>query len=92
MRQLEGWHQAGKEVLRRKSTERISLFFREQIEYLPALLLFRNKTRVPRGDISQVSKGAVTILIELGIIAGQKGGQMFELTPAAREVLEEMPQ
>jgi hypothetical protein len=92
MKQSEGWHQAGKEALRRESTERISLFFREQTEYLPALLLFRNKTRVPRGDIAQVSRGAVTVLIGLGIIADQKGGKMFELTPAAKEVLEKMPQ
>ena len=62
-------------------------FFKEQREYLPALLLFQNRALVPKAEIEQVSRGAVTVLASKGIIGGEKGGKKFKLTNAAREAL-----
>ena len=85
---LHSLHKTSTQLRRPESVERIHAFFSDQPGYLPALLLFQAKTSVPKADIARVSSRAVTILVSHGVIAGQKGGRNFELTPAARALLE----
>jgi hypothetical protein len=67
--------------------------------YKPVLLLFKNNQTLPRSSIIHLfkndpilSRQVIGILVAKGILLGVGKGQTVALMPAARAVLESIPQ